>query len=272
MSFNLKLNEQMVCVHTIKGEREDGENIPVPDMRANKPTGVHDQESNQTAFFQKLINAKIDQVEVGVAAPNEIALSLSISTKAKKNANILRDSIKKRAKNADHSLFDTDVKSAYDFLEEIQKSIVFGYKAVESFCNASIPDDYVYEKSNSKGIIELYGKPQIERWINTSEKVSSILPCILNVESPTREKFWSDFKNLERLRNDIIHSKSSSSSSVLSELFSEKVNAYLLSGVKLLEFFITKDPYNQIFPLGFGVSQIKVMSVPDAGEIFAKVE
>ncbi|MBO2701055.1 hypothetical protein [Shewanella algae] len=272
MSSNLKLNDEMICVHTIEGKREEGHEIPVPDMRANKPFGIHDQEDDQTAFFQKLIYAKFDQTKIGIAAPNEISLSLSISTKSKNNAHILRESIKNNGKKSDYSLFDKDVKSAYDFLEEIQKAIVFGYKAVESFCNASIPDEYIYQKRNGKGVIEHYGKEQIERWINTSEKVSSILPSVLDVESPTSEGFWSDFKNLERLRNEIIHSKSSSTSDILSELFSMKIDDYLLSCLLLLEFFISKDPYNQIFPLGFGVSQIKVMSVPNADEILSKIE
>ncbi|MEZ9823321.1 hypothetical protein AB4238_22310, partial [Shewanella sp. 10N.286.45.A1] len=205
---NLKDKDQLVCVHTIDGEREDGHEIPVPDMRANKPIGVHDQETDQTAFFQKLIYAKIEQNQIGVAAPNEISLSLSISSKAKDHANTLREHIKGISKASDGSLYDQGVKAAYDFLEEIQTSIVFGYKAVESFCNTSIPEEYIYKKKNSKGVIEHYGKEQIERWISTSEKVSSILPDVLDVDSPNKESFWSDFKNLERLRNEIIHSKS----------------------------------------------------------------
>jgi hypothetical protein len=61
LSANLKLNDEMVCVHIIKSERKEEQEIPVPDMRANKPLGVHDQEKDQTVFFQKLIYAKIDQ-------------------------------------------------------------------------------------------------------------------------------------------------------------------------------------------------------------------
>ena len=272
MKPNVKVNDKLVCVHTIEGKSKDGHEIPVPDMRANKPLGVHDLRNNQTAFFQKLIDTNISKKTISIAAPNEISLSLSVSSKSNIQAKRLRNVIAEKAESADFSVFDSDVKSAYDYLEHIQISIVFSYKAVESFCNASIPEDFVYKKQNSKKIIERYGKEQIERWINTSEKVSAILPVISGVESPIAEDFWSDFKNLERLRNEIIHSKSSSSSDVLCELFSEKIEAYLISSLKLLEFFISKDPYNQIFPLGFGVSQIKVMSVRDADEIFAKIE
>jgi hypothetical protein len=69
LSSNLKLNEQMVCVHIIEDEREDGHEAPIPDMRANKPLGVHAQEDNKTAFFQKLIHAKIDQKKLVLQLP-----------------------------------------------------------------------------------------------------------------------------------------------------------------------------------------------------------
>lgn len=271
LNFNLKEDEEMVCVHVIDGDSDGKQQVPVPDMRANKPLGVHDQQANQTGFFQKLIHTKIGQLQIGIAAPNEISLSLSISNKSLKNATALRNLIKEIGTTSEHHLFDENVNIAYDFLEEIQKAIVFAYKAVESFCNASIPDNYIHENRNSRGVVELYGKEQIERWINTSEKVSSILPKILQVSSPIPEHFWSNFKNLERLRNEIIHSKSSTSSEILSELFSDKVDEYLRSCFLLLEFFMKKDPCNQIFPLGFGTSQIKVISIPDSEQLLLKI-
>lgn len=272
MVNHLKKNDKLVCVHTIEGEKEEGHEIPVPDMRSNKPVGVHQKDEGQTAFFQKLINANIGDKKISIAEPNEISLSLSISKKSRAVAADLKRKIIEIAKVSSDTLYSQEVRLAYDYLEEIQKTIVFSYKSVESFCNASIPEDYVYQKTNNKGIVESYGKRQIERWINTSEKVSSILPEILKIEDPQSMGFWSDFKNLERIRNEIIHSKSSNSSEILSELFSEKIEEYLTSSLKLLEFFILKDPFNQIFPLGFGVSQIRVVSLDDASQIFEKVK
>ena len=89
----------------------------------------------------------------------------------------------------------------YDYLEEIQTSIVFSYKSLESFCNESIPDEYVYKKTNNKGIVEHYSKEQIERWIPTSEKLSDILPEIFKCDflqqkksiGPT-SKTWKDYE------------------------------------------------------------------------------
>ncbi|MWV18013.1 hypothetical protein F3I16_18390 [Pseudomonas sp. L-22-4S-12] len=269
--MSLKKNEKMVCVHTLNEPTDDTLAIPTPDVRSNKPFGIHDQEYGQTAFFQKIITAKIGNQEVSIAIPNEISLSLSISKKSLTAAENKKKEIKQRA-NSSTTIFDTDVKMAYDFLEEIQKAVVFSYKAIESFCNASIPDSYIYKKPTSKGIIEHYGKEQIERWINTSEKISAIIPNILKCNSPSNQTFWSDFKNLERIRNEIIHSKSSNSSEILSELFSIKTRDYIESSVILLEYFIGLDPCNPIFPLGFGKSQIKVMSVPNSKEYLSKIE
>ena len=269
--MSLKKNERMVCVHTIDEPTDDTFTVPTPDARSNKPFGIHDQEDGQTAFFQKIITAKIGENELSIAIPNEISLSLSISMKSLTAAEHKQKEIKKRASTTD-TIFDTDVRIAYDFLEEIQKAVVFSYKAVESFCNASIPDAYTYKKTTSKGIIEHYGKEQIERWVSTSEKISAIIPEILKCNSPTKQEFWSDFKNLERIRNEIIHSKSSNSSEILAELFSPKIRSHIGSSVMLLEYFIGLDPCNPIFPLGFGKSQIKVMSVPDSNEYLSKIE
>lgn len=74
------------------------------------------------------------------------------------------------------------------FLEEIQKAIIFSYKAVESFCNASIPDTYTYKKTTSKGIVEHYGKEQIERWVSTSEKNIKNNSRCSKVQFSNREK------------------------------------------------------------------------------------
>lgn len=269
--FPIKLDDEMVVVHIDDGKGEDRE-VHVPDARANKPMGFHDQQDGQTMFVQRLIDANINESKLSIAAPNEIALSLNISKRSVEKSNELRALLKKQGEKEKSKLFEKEVAIAYDYLEEIQKAIVFSYKAVESFCNATIPDDYVYKRTTNKGIEEHYRKEQIERWVNTSEKVSSILPEILEVDAPSQQTFWSDFKNLERIRNEIIHSKSGNSTEILKELFSSKVRTYILSSVDLLHFFIKSDPFNVIFPLGFGESRVKVLSVENVDELFKKAD
>lgn len=260
LSSNLKNDDIVVCVHTIQGNPQDKGNREFiqPDVRSSKPSAFYIEDENQTAFFQKVILTSLKGKKFGLASPNEIAMSLSIASKSRALADTMRKAIKESADQAGEYLIEKqDIIIVYDFLEEIQKAIVFAYKAVESFCNASIPDSYVYKRKTNKDTIESFEKNKIERWIKTSEKLTSILPDCLGINNPNTEKFWPGFKSLERLRNDIVHSKSSTTPKVLAELFSENVNKYIDCAIELIEFFVAKDPNNPIFPLGFGISKVQ---------------
>ena len=209
------LKSKLVVVHVVEVEGKLSKNdcnVPAHDVRSNKPLGVHSLEDKQVTFFQRIIESKIDKKKVSFAAPNEISLSLNISRKAQIRAVKIKKNLTEHTKFTKKIIINENVSTIYDYLEEIQTSIVFSYKSLESFCNESIPDEYVYKKTNNKGIVEHYSKERIERWIPTSEKLSDILPEIFKCDSPTKEEYWSYFKNLERLRNEIIHSKSSAES------------------------------------------------------------
>ncbi|WCF08318.1 hypothetical protein NDS46_29400 [Paenibacillus thiaminolyticus] len=56
-------------------------------------------------------------------------------------------------------------KIMYDYIEFIQSSIVFGFTVLEAFVNQSIPEGYEYKFENNKGVIEVYNKEAIERWL-----------------------------------------------------------------------------------------------------------
>ena len=222
-----KAEETGVIIDIVDGKLPESYEFPIPDHRSNKPTILFDQQEKRTHLFQKVIESKTSGSAFSIAIPNEIALALSVSGKAERQAMALLEQLSQVADHADKAIYDQEVVHAYDYLECVQTCIVFSYKSVESFCNASIPDDFVFEKTNHKGVVENYPKTAIERWISTSEKVSEILPAILKTQNPKNEPFWANFKNLERLRNEIIHSKSSSNADVIAELFSEKIGEYL---------------------------------------------
>ena len=273
LSSNLKNDDIAVCVHTVQGSPQNKAHREFiqPDVRSSKPNAFYIEDEDQTAFFQRVILTSLKGKEFGLASPNEIAMSLSIASKSRALADDMRSTIKESADRAGEYLIEKeDIVNAYDFLEEIQKAIVFAYKAVESFCNASIPDNYVYTKKTNKGTTESFGKNEIERWINTSEKLTSILPDCLDIKNPNAEKFWSGFKSLEKLRNDIVHSKSITTPEVLAELFSENINKYIDCAIELIEFFVEKDPYNPIFPLGFGVSKAQTYKIKSMSEVFGE--
>ena len=242
--------------------------------RSNIPSMCVDLKKDLCVILQETIEAKIGNKKISLSRPNEISLSMNIANNSLKKSQSLRKSILKKIGNSKNKkFFENDVGEIYDYLEEAQKTIVFSYKAIEAMCNSAIPEDYIYKKSsNKKGVQEIYDKLGIERWVSTTEKVSKILPDVYNCISPERQQFWGHFKNLENLRNDIIHSKSSSTSKVLSELLSGDIDKYVRSCNDLLKFFFNQDRGNPLFPLMPGITEIVSAEIDDMDKYFKSIK
>lgn len=238
--------------------------------RSNRPLIATDKDSEDNVFFQETIGAKIENTKIIFSRPNEIALSMSIASKSLERASEIRKDILKNIDSGKQTdFYDARVNDIYDYLEEVQKTVVFGYKAIEALCNSAIPHDYVYKKElNKKGIHEIYDKHAIERWVTTSEKISKILPEIYKCASPTTQKFWGHFKKMEDLRNDIIHSKSNTTSKLLSELLSNDIGKYFKSCESLLLYYYKQDRENALFPMLPNVSMLPVVNFKDMEEAF----
>lgn len=242
--------------------------------RSSIPLMCEDLKKDQCMVLQESIDTKIGNKKISLSRPNEISLSMYITNSSLKKSQALRKSIlQKIGKDKSKNFFEDDVVEIYDYLEEVQKVIVFSYKAIEAMCNSAIPDDYVYKKSSYKnGVVEVYNKLGIERWVSTTDKVSKILPDIYRCDSPAKKSFWGNFKKLEELRNEIIHSKSSSTSQVLSELLSSDIDKYVKSCEALLKFFFEQDRGNPLFPLIPGITEIVVSKMEDIEKYFTKVK
>ncbi|NEK81011.1 MAG: hypothetical protein G3W58_07205 [Pantoea ananatis] len=241
--------------------------------RSNTPLMCIDLNQDKCVLLQESIDAKIGNKKISLSRPNEISLSMHIANGSLKNSQAIRKSIiQKIGKDKSKNFFEDDVIEIYDYLEEVQKVIVFSYKAIEAMCNSAIPDDYQYKKSSNKnGVVEIYDKLGIERWVSTTEKVSKILPDIYGCASPKQKSFWGHFKKLEDLRNEIIHSKSSSTSQVLSELLSSDIDKYVKSCEGLLKFFFEQDRGNPLFPLIPGVTEIVSTEMENMEEYFTNI-
>ncbi|MGL4723514.1 MAG: hypothetical protein ACRCWW_03265 [Scandinavium sp.] len=242
-------------------------------FRSNTPVVCVDVKQDKCVILQESISAKIENKKISLSRPNEISLSMHIANGSLKKAQELRKSIvQKIGKDKNKNFYEKDVIEIYDYLEEVQKAIVFSYKAIEAMCNSAIPDDYIYKKpSNKIGVVEVYDKLGIERWVSTTEKVSKMLPDIYHCVSPAKKPFWGHFKKLEELRNEIIHSKSSSTSQVLSELLSTDIGKYVKSCEALLKFFFEQDRRNHLFPLIPGVTEIVSHEMEDMEEFFKNI-
>jgi hypothetical protein len=101
-----------------------------------------------------------------------------------------------------------DDSALFDLLEKRIGSVVFAYTALESFANHSIPDDFAWEQERQdKKCTETYRKDQIERALSLKVKFDQVLPAIFGVASPSGTIVWSDFVDLEKLRDRLIHLK-----------------------------------------------------------------
>ena len=272
MNINL-INLQMVCVHIVEKYSSCEKSISkktmykVPDVRCSKPLIYHCKDNDQLVFLQRMLDFKFGQKKINLSLPNEIGISLNVFTKARDKSQFLLEKLKVDIKEK-NDFYDKKVQLFYDYIEQIQIALIFSYKAVESFCNATIPDSFIYKKKNSKGIQEVYGILEIERWIPTSEKLTEIIPEVLKCESPKALKYWSDFKELETLRNEIIHCKKSNNIEITKKLLSNNILKILNSSILVLNHFIKEDIANEVFPFGFLQTKWKIYEIEDPSKIF----
>lgn len=277
-SNDLKNNVNYIVTNTIKNYSNESKNISNIDIkfieRSNKPLACVDIKSDQCVFFQETIAAKIEGKKITFTRPNEISLAMNIAKNSLNRSLQLRKKIVKIINNKNQaSFYDDRVVDIYDYLEEVQKTIIFSYKAIEAMCNSAIPSNFIYKKeSNKKGIHEIYDKSAIERWISTTEKTSKILPSIYKCASPINKSFWGHFKKLEELRNDIIHSKSNSSSKMLSDLLSSDIKKYVASCDDLLLYFFELDTTNPLFPILEKISEINILQWDDLDAAFKPID
>jgi hypothetical protein len=100
-------------------------------------------------------------------------------------------------------------KPLFDFFEHFTAHIVFAHTALESFANEAIPSDYTYQTvENKTGQQRSYNRDEIQRHVSLNEKLSQVLPTALKVHSPKGSHLWRDYNNLKRIRDRIIHLKS----------------------------------------------------------------
>lgn len=232
----------------------------IKDIRANKPLCFMDKENTDLSMVIEEIDKVniIDEIKVNrsikYCAPNNISILLSTSKEYVKKAEKMynntfcnlnfhensEDKIKKLYINS---------KKVYDYLEIIQIAIVFSYTTLEAFANTSIPEDYNYEIKNNKGIIEKYDKNGIERWLSLKDKVSNVLVELFETGDIKKEKFWSQFCELEKIRNSIIHQKSINGRDFYKQYFDVKIFELCKVSEEIIKFFIDNNKSSLVCPM-----------------------
>lgn len=252
----------------------------VLDVRCARPIIVIDKSIKKVITLQQQETVLVEGCEINFYSPNNVAIFASIAKKELQQAKSIYTSVlgKDLNKKTRIKISDQDLPRLYNYLECIQSSIIAIYTALESFANIAIPETYTYTSKNSKGVTETWDKAAIERWQKTSDKVAIFLPEILKCESPKNSGDWSKFKELEEIRNEIIHQKTvlkngkdSADNIFLKKLMHKSIFDIIESGFSLIRFFCAKDVFHAFFPMGFGGVQIKPLEVENFSDQFELV-
>lgn len=255
------------------------DNHKLIDKRLVRPQLFNGKKQKQSILIQPITELVINNKKISFYTPNSVSLCLSISSKEWTIAEkIFKELIEPRLREVAPYTFDEKLTSKlFNYFEHVQTSIIFSYNAVESFANGSIHKDFTYERTNNKGIKEVFDKNTIERWLSTSEKIKEILPLIYKKDFPAKDKMWNDFVKLESIRNDIIHPKTAKSGTTLEGTFFKylmepEVFKLIKSSFKLINYFIDGDKFHPSAPFGFGNDLIPPIEVDDLEERFQIVD
>jgi len=255
-----------LVIDVAEGSEPNIENFNI-DKRCNHPNSIYSEEADNIVTYFKTFNASISGQGITLALPNEISISLSILEKSWNESLGLKKDIIRSIKEGRKSIARDDMAVQFDYIEKMYTSIIFSYKSVESFCNASIPEDYEYQTKNQRGVTEIYKKHEIERWIKTSDKVTKILPKIYECESPSKMKFWSNFKELENIRNKVVHSKSKTTEDTFVELITKDWESCVFSSMRVLEYYFANNPSVDCIPFGYGGLSYRYTKVKEFSDI-----
>lgn len=263
--------------HKLEFGGPSDENFYQSDIRNERMLRVFSKSDNHTYVLAKGGEAKIDKQKVIFFTPNNISLTLSLMKKSYKNAFNIHKELFGSKKEKTIKMEESDQTELYNYFEEALSSIIFAYISVEAMANAAIPEEYEKEKVNEKGIKEIWSKENIERWTSTSEKIGDILPEILKSGDIKKESFWVHFKELEKLRNELIHQKTNAAgtkldSSFFKELIDPKVFLKIKSAISVIKYFYDLDNAHPYFPLGLGIAKVRVEEVESITDHFGKLE
>jgi hypothetical protein len=196
------------------------------DERVAKPDIlINEDKFNEHFVFDQQWVLTLDEFEVIMARPNDVALYLSLMDKNLIMAKaFLEQAIKRRNKNPfyDTMLDEDSTKLFYDYFEQVISAATYSYTAIETLANICIVETYEHTK-REKGMTTIYDKEGIERFFKLREKFKVIIRTILSTPDPTTERWWQYFIQLEGIRDKIIHTKQSSSQERYSLFLSPKI-------------------------------------------------
>lgn len=103
-----------------------------------------------------------------------------------------------------------DEDKLYKYLYLAVSCLVSMVAAIEAFVNQELPKDYELTKNDKNGQPKLLKKQEVEAGMRLEEKIE-LLGKVLDKNAYKQEQFWQDFKQVKKLRDNIVHLKTKGS-------------------------------------------------------------
>ena len=240
------------------------------DKRIQKPIVYRVKNLGEDVTTQEIFTFKVGKCYLRFDKPNSTSIFLSSSDKELLKAKEIYKSLvlPKITKRERFQLSEEDTIQLYDYIEHIQTSIVMAFTAVECLANELVPQGYVFNQKIKNGELKEWKKNDIERWMSTIDKITLVIPRILNISNPTTYKFWPKFTKLRDLRNDIIHSNSKlpievkENERVFSLLLNESVFGKIKSASELINKIHSEIPPHKAMPIIKDTETIDAIDIP----------
>lgn len=191
---------------------------------------------------------------LGFVTPHATALALSVSLSSANHAAHLRSTLAVRDSitpfGKGKTIVNENLPHLYDFFEHSMVSGSFALLSLETFANwqISLQDDAEVEIVRNGSTVQLKGV-EIERGSSISEKLSQILPKLIDVSSPKGRRPWEGFVILRRIRDSTIHMKSSDmftrhrldTDSLYYQFLNQDPRQYPRAALEMLSWFTRED-------------------------------
>lgn len=227
-------------------------------LAKDMPTGPQGQPSHKKGS-EVVASCVLDTKNLGrfgMVTPNPVFFYLDYAEQNINSATRLLSKINKSNKEW-HMYATTDVTPSDKFRnlnsnqlhEYLQRAItipIFLFTALEAFTNQLIPTDYTYQKlpkvffwKRSK----IMNKVEIERWMSTDEKLTTIIAQLRNKQIKSTP-LWPKYKELKKLRDELVHLKTREKQSVVAynDLFKKLIDIdyrdFFDTTKKIMEYYI----------------------------------
>jgi len=209
------------------------------DHRIKKPHIILNKDDfNKHFVFDSNWVLVFDNLETMLIRPNDVSLYSSISDKNLLAAKRFYDeTIIPRHKRWGGSFPSIEKQQEYyDYFELIIQAVISAYTALEAFANICIPDRWEY-LTESNGVKTIYSKEAIERKFSLRDKFKKMLRVIIDTPDPSTQAWWMPFTELENLRNELIHTKQSTSEERYSKLLTSSVFEFVEVHKTVIKFY-----------------------------------